>query len=98
MNTAHVVSMVEKSLPVLQKREWVMRSQEISQTSELFPELLKFLIREREIIEYMDSSIRNSIVTGTTNNALGMPENGEGYDVKDEIRNQNDAREQTHKN
>lgn len=54
MNAAHVVSLVERSLPALQKREWVMRSQEISQTSELFPELLKFLIKEREIIEYME--------------------------------------------
>lgn len=32
MNTAYIVSMVEKTLPPLQKREWVMKSREISAT------------------------------------------------------------------
>lgn len=60
LNTANVVSHIEKVLPSLQKREWVIKAEEVSVTSELFPELLKFLQKERRVLEYMNSNIRNS--------------------------------------
>lgn len=60
LNTANVVSHVEKILPPLQKREWVIKADEITVTSNLFPELLKFLQKERKVLEYMNSNIRNS--------------------------------------
>ena len=60
LNTANVVSHIEKVLPSLQKREWVIKAEEVLVTSELFPELLKFLQKERKVLEYMNSNIRNS--------------------------------------
>lgn len=60
LNTAHVVSHIERVLPTLQKREWVIKAEEVSATSDLFPTLLKFLQRERKVLEYMNSSIRST--------------------------------------
>ena len=60
LNTANVVSHIEKVLPSLQKREWVIKAEEVSVTSKLFPELLKFLQKERKVLEYMNSNVRNS--------------------------------------
>lgn len=60
LNTANVVSHIEKVLPSLQKREWVMVAGGVSTTSQLFPELLKFLKKEKKVLEYMNSSVRNS--------------------------------------
>ncbi len=48
LNTANAVSHIEKILPSLQKREWVMMADEVSTKSQLFPELLKFLKREKK--------------------------------------------------
>ena len=58
LNTANVVSHIERVLPTLQKREWVIRAEVVSDTSDLFPTLLKFLQKERRVLEYMNSSIR----------------------------------------
>lgn len=60
LNTANVVSHIEKILPSLQKREWVIKADDVSITSDLFPELLKFLKKERKVLDYMTSSIRSS--------------------------------------
>lgn len=75
MNTAHVVSMVEKTLPPLQKREWVMKSRKISNADDLFPELLKFLLNEKQTLEYMDSGVRSNVMRSV--NMIGMSETGE---------------------
>ncbi|XP_037793617.1 uncharacterized protein LOC119589114 [Penaeus monodon] len=48
LNTANVVSHIEKILPSLQKREWVIKASDISVTGELFSELLGFLQKERK--------------------------------------------------
>ena len=60
LNTAHVVSHIEKVLPSLQKREWIIKADDVSGTCNLFPELLKFLQKERKVLEYMNSNIRTS--------------------------------------
>lgn len=48
LNTVNVVSHIERVLPSLQKREWVIKADEVSVTSNLFPELLKFLQKEKK--------------------------------------------------
>lgn len=58
LNTANVVSHIEKVLPTLQKREWVIEAEKVHATNDLFPTLLKFLQKERRILEYMSSSVR----------------------------------------
>ncbi|KAK4304813.1 hypothetical protein Pmani_023248 [Petrolisthes manimaculis] len=58
MNTANTVSHIEKILPSTQKREWVLLAESLTDSDDLFPSLLKFLLREKRAIEYMDSSIR----------------------------------------
>ncbi|XP_063603426.1 uncharacterized protein LOC134779294 [Penaeus indicus] len=60
LNTANVVSHIEKILPSLQKREWVIKASDISVTGELFSELLGFLQKERKVLEYMNSNVRTS--------------------------------------
>ena len=75
LNTANVVSHIEKVLPSLQKREWVMIAEKVSTTSQLFPELLKFLKREKKVLEYMNSNVRIStgdkVLVHSVNNTLG---------------------------
>lgn len=41
-----------------QKREWVILAESITNPDQIFDELLKFLLREKRVLEYMDSSIR----------------------------------------
>ncbi|KAK4309810.1 hypothetical protein Pmani_018571 [Petrolisthes manimaculis] len=40
------------------KREWVLVAQDLTDRSKLFEELLKFLLREKTVIEYMDNELR----------------------------------------
>lgn len=84
MNTAYVVSIVEKNLPPLQKREWVMKSRGISNTDNLFPELLQFLLKEKHTLEYMDLSVRSNMARNI--NMAGMSES-EDKDVMEAIKN-----------
>ncbi|KAK3882458.1 hypothetical protein Pcinc_013165 [Petrolisthes cinctipes] len=63
MNTSNMVSHIEKILPSTQKREWVIVAENIANSDQIFPELLKFLLREKRVLEYMDSGIRR---TGTS--------------------------------
>ena len=62
LNTPNLVSHIERVLPTLQKREWVIRAEEAHATRDLFPTLLKFLQKERRVLEYINSSVRT---TGT---------------------------------
>lgn len=77
--------MVEKTLPPLQKREWVMKSRGITNADDLFPELLQFLIKEKQTLEYMDSSVRSNM--GRNVNMMGISESVEDQDVIGAIRN-----------
>ncbi|KAK4298604.1 hypothetical protein Pmani_029055 [Petrolisthes manimaculis] len=58
MNTTTMVTQVERLLPATQKREWVLVVQDLPDRSKLFEELLKFLLREKTVIEYMDNELR----------------------------------------
>ena len=58
MNTVTMVSHVEKLLPAVQKREWVKILQTITDKDTLFSELLRYLLTEKQAIEYMDSDVR----------------------------------------
>ncbi|KAK4322358.1 hypothetical protein Pmani_006872 [Petrolisthes manimaculis] len=60
LNTANIVSHIERVLPNLQKREWIIKAEEVLAAKDLFPTLLKFLQRERRILEYMNSSVRTA--------------------------------------
>lgn len=59
MNSVGIVSMIERLLPRTQKREWVMTADKFSEKAKLFPELLKFPLCEKRVIEYSESSVRN---------------------------------------
>ena len=59
MNSVSIVSMIERLLPRTQKREWVMTADNFFDKDKLFPELLKFLLCEKRVIEYSESSVRN---------------------------------------
>ena len=59
MDTVSMVSMIERLLPVTQKREWVLRIETRKVTSKnMFSELMEFLLQERRIIKYMDHDLR----------------------------------------
>ena len=62
LNTAHVVCHIEKVLPPGQKREYVIKAEEVSNTADLFPNLLELLQKEKRVLEYMNSSVRTSSV------------------------------------
>ena len=58
MSCANVVSSIEKVLPATQKREWVILAESISDHTRLFPRLLEFLLKEKRVLEYINSSVR----------------------------------------
>lgn len=60
MNTSNMVSHIEKILPLTQKREWVIIAENIANSDQIFCELLKFLLREKRVLEYMESGIRKT--------------------------------------
>ena len=60
MNSISIVSMIEKLLPRIQKREWILLVDGIDDKRALFPELLKFLRCERRVIDYSESTVRSS--------------------------------------
>lgn len=87
LNTANVVSNIERVLPSLQKREWVKRAETVSTTNQLFPELLKFLKEEKRVLEYMNSNVRISngdeVSVHSVNNTSG---NGAESDLLNLVR------------
>ena len=58
MNTVTMDSHIEKILPAVQKREWVKILQDITGKDQLFSELLKYLLKETQALEYMNSDVR----------------------------------------
>ena len=59
MDTVAMVSMIEKLLPPVQKREWIIRVDSRSfQSKGMFEELLKYLLREKRVIEYTEHDLR----------------------------------------
>ncbi|KAK3089754.1 hypothetical protein FSP39_006215 [Pinctada imbricata] len=58
MNSATMISEIEKILPSLQKREWILQKQKHGLTD--FGSLLKFLLDEKIAMEYMMSEIRST--------------------------------------
>ncbi|CAC5404641.1 unnamed protein product [Mytilus coruscus] len=60
MNTATMVSQIEKLLPPIQKREWALRKQKTESKSIplSFKEFLNFLLEEKSALEYMESDLR----------------------------------------
>lgn len=58
MNTANVVSHIERILLPTQKKEWVIIAESITDASELFESMLEFLLKEKRVIKYMTSNIR----------------------------------------
>ncbi|CAC5382018.1 unnamed protein product [Mytilus coruscus] len=62
MNTATMVSQIEKLLPPIQKREWALRKQKTESKSIplSFKEFLNFLLEEKSALEYMESDLRLS--------------------------------------
>ena len=60
MNTSTMVSQIEKILPGVQKREWVIYKQGLKHTEykDIFRIFLEFLLKEKCALEYMDSELR----------------------------------------
>ncbi|XP_071519126.1 uncharacterized protein [Panulirus ornatus] len=58
MNTVTMVSHIEKLLPPMQKREWTKILQTLKDKSKMFEELLKYLLKEKQALEYMNDDIR----------------------------------------
>ena len=59
MNTVAMVSMIEKLLPSVQKREWIryLDSSDINSRG-IFEQLLNYLLREKRVLEYTEHEIR----------------------------------------
>ena len=61
MNTNTMVSEIEKILPSVQKREWILRKKKCDKktNSEIFLPLLDFLLEEKDAMEYIQSEVRS---------------------------------------
>lgn len=66
MNTASKVSCVEKVLPSIKKREWVMCAEIHRNSPELFKWLMDFLLKEKRVLEYLDSNLRAGSISQKT--------------------------------
>ncbi|KAK4322627.1 hypothetical protein Pmani_006604 [Petrolisthes manimaculis] len=53
-----VIDQLKKLKP--QKREWTKKYQNLSNKVNAFPELMKYLKEERELLDYMDTEVRNN--------------------------------------
>ena len=60
MSTVSVISLIEKVLPRDQKKEWVKIYHKIEDKSKTFPELLKYLLDEKQTLCYMDDDVRSN--------------------------------------
>ena len=59
MDTVTMVSMIEKLLPPIQKREWIIHVDTNRLNSKgLFEELLQYLLWEKRVIEYTEHDLR----------------------------------------
>lgn len=58
MSTVIVISLIEKILPSQQRRDWTRIYQDLTDKSSAFPNLMEFLLKERQILDYMDKDVR----------------------------------------
>ena len=73
MNTAVMISQVEKLLPPLQKREWALEHQQICVKGRCtFKDSLSFLRRERQAIEYISEDVRTEMTSCRKVNTVGV--------------------------
>ena len=59
MNSITIVSQIEKLIPPVQLREWVIRKHQLSSDMDQFEHFLQFLITEKEAMEYMQGDLRS---------------------------------------
>ncbi|XP_045115478.1 uncharacterized protein LOC123507035 [Portunus trituberculatus] len=59
IENSHSLLKVERLLPIDLKKEWTRKARTLDDT-EKFEELVKFLVEERKVIEYMEDDIRTS--------------------------------------
>ncbi|KAK4316834.1 hypothetical protein Pmani_012035 [Petrolisthes manimaculis] len=76
-----VIDQLKKLKP--QKREWTKKYQNLSNKVNAFPELMKYLKEERELLDYMDTEVRNN--TRSTKTAFHSLEAKEDSNVTDTI-------------
>ncbi|XP_045127294.1 uncharacterized protein LOC123513898 [Portunus trituberculatus] len=72
MNTVNMVSFVERIMPGTQRREWVIWSEKYRNSTDLFERLMEFLLREKRVLEYMDSSVRCNASNKICHNAISQ--------------------------
>ena len=60
MSSVSILSIIEKILPLDQKREWIKLYKNLENKEDAFIKLLKYLISEKEILEHMDKDIRSN--------------------------------------
>ena len=60
MNTTATVSYIEKILPDIQKRAWIIQSEEHRNSPNLFLILKEFLLKERRVLDHMNAEICSS--------------------------------------
>ena len=67
MNTTTMISQIERLLPSLQKREWSLQKHraEAKKATMKFPDFIKFLLEEKQAIEYMQDDMRDSTPQNT---------------------------------
>lgn len=87
MNTSTMVSQIEKLLPGVQNKEWIIMKQRLkaSEHKDIFRTFLDFLLRENYALKYMQSDIRNDdsgIQRGKAHSALVEPESTHNIKAK----------------
>ena len=60
MSSVSILSMIEKILPLEQKKEWIKLYKNLKNKENAFTELMKYLISEKEILEHMEKDIRST--------------------------------------
>ncbi|KAK4315789.1 hypothetical protein Pmani_012997 [Petrolisthes manimaculis] len=77
-----VIDQLKKLKP--QKREWTKKYQNLSNKVNAFPELMKYLKEERELLDYMDTEVRNNTRSmKTAFHSLEAKEDSRGHSYKD---------------
>ena len=71
MKTTWMVTLVERLLPHVLKRSWVLKVQTVDDSRDLFENLLDFLLTERRVCEYLDSDLRSNPTKLTTHSVVG---------------------------
>ena len=94
MNNVTIVSMIEKFLPKSVKRDWILLSDAIVDKTDLFLKLLKFLLKEKRVIEYSNDNVRNA--NSEKNNVHALTYNNQP-DVYDAIKQMKEDQINTNK-